>query len=300
MKADWCWACKREHPMLDEQEFQTVWQEFRSAETKAYHPDPSDESLTPRERLLKLQREPRPPLPPEATVASVIQLRYALLREAYERVTEMEFDGDDPRAIVHYQISFYGPPCPYCGRLLRNKSARQCLVCGMDWHHAQNIRCSRAERPPPLAQLLNDRLNDLHRRRDALKTAGRTREMIVLQMAIVSETEKIGWTRQLGNAWNYLSALHYQLSNYNAAERAARMALEVHQTDSSHSAERLGCYQFMLARILAAQRKFAEAVHFAEAGLRSHSIFHDPADTFLNERKEEVARLREAMRQLKA
>jgi hypothetical protein len=27
------------------------------------------------------------------------------------------------------------PPCPYCGKQLRTKLAKQCVECGADWHH---------------------------------------------------------------------------------------------------------------------------------------------------------------------
>ena len=32
-----------------------------------------------------------------------------------------------------------GEPCPYCGKPLRAKSAKQCFECGMDWHDATHI-----------------------------------------------------------------------------------------------------------------------------------------------------------------
>jgi ribosomal protein L37AE/L43A len=33
------------------------------------------------------------------------------------------------------------PVCPYCGRGLRTKNARQCFDCGMDWHDSFNPFC---------------------------------------------------------------------------------------------------------------------------------------------------------------
>lgn len=33
-----------------------------------------------------------------------------------------------------------GPPCAYCGKTLRSKSAKQCFECGMDWHDPDNVR----------------------------------------------------------------------------------------------------------------------------------------------------------------
>ena len=80
MKIDWCWTCRKEHPMLD-------------------------------------------------------------VQDAYEKVTGLKFDGGDPKVIGHYRLSFYGPPCPYCGRLLATHRAKQCLTCSMDWHDPQNVVC---------------------------------------------------------------------------------------------------------------------------------------------------------------
>lgn len=140
-----------------------------------------------------------------------------------------------------------------------------------------------------------DRLNELHRERGDLKLQGRVREMILIQIAIVAETEKNGRVRDVANAWNYLSALYHQVREYGTAERAARKALDVYADDPTPSAEALGCYQFKLAEILAAQGRFAEAVPMAEAGVRSYSVFHDPPDNFLKAREDEVALMRQYM-----
>ena len=32
-----------------------------------------------------------------------------------------------------------GPPCLYCGEVLRTAKAKQCLSCGMDWHDPNNV-----------------------------------------------------------------------------------------------------------------------------------------------------------------
>ncbi|HEY2586267.1 MAG TPA: hypothetical protein VGI81_10935 [Tepidisphaeraceae bacterium] len=63
-------------------------------------------------------------------------------------MTGLKFDGDEPKAIWHYRRSYYGPPCPYCGRLLRNKNGRQCFVCGMDWHDPRNVVCRKSGTDP--------------------------------------------------------------------------------------------------------------------------------------------------------
>lgn len=140
-----------------------------------------------------------------------------------------------------------------------------------------------------------DRLSQLQRERGDLKLRGRIREMIPVQLAIVAETEKTGRVCDVANAWNYLSVLHHQVREYDKAEQAARRALDVYSGETTPSAEALGCYQFKLAQILAAQRRFAEAVPIAEAGIRSYAVFHNPSDEFLKAREDEVVVMREFM-----
>jgi hypothetical protein len=133
METDWCWICRREHPMLDDQEFAAVWTCYQELERSRYvsvgfqgSPREIIEELNRQRELTPIQESgPRPS-------------HFQPLQEAYEKVTGLKFDGDEPKMILHYRISYYGPPCPYCGRLLRNKRAKQCFVCGMDWHDAEH------------------------------------------------------------------------------------------------------------------------------------------------------------------
>ena len=143
MKIDWCWACKRDHPMLDEAEFDAVWRAYREAQDALIGksvrlPGTPQEN---RERLLRLQNSNVPSNnPPGATSRQIL---YQPLKVAYEKLTGLKFEGDDPKVILHYRTSFYGPPCPYCRRLLRNERARQCFECGMDWHDPAKVVCRR-------------------------------------------------------------------------------------------------------------------------------------------------------------
>lgn len=119
--------------------------------------------------------------------------------------------------------------------------------------------------------------------------------MIAVQLMIIDETEKTGRVRDFANAWNYLSALHHDLRQYGEAEYAARKAIEVYAGEASPSSEVLGCYQFKLAEIVAAQGRFADAVSLAEAGILSYGVFHNPPDEFLKARQKEAALMREYM-----
>ena len=120
--------------------------------------------------------------------------------------------------------------------------------------------------------------------------------MIPVQRAIIVETEKSGRIVDLADAWNYLSALHHQVCEYSVAEHAARKALEIYAGEPDPSAEVLATFQFKLAQILAAQRRFSEAVGMAEAGLRNFSVSHDPPDDFLKAREDEATLMRDCMK----
>lgn len=90
MKVLWCWRCEMEVPMLDEDEFASVWQLFSKG----------------------------PPL----------KKRLQSTLEEYERITG--FAETNPLAVQHHRVSLYGPPCITCGKPLRTPQARHCAACG--------------------------------------------------------------------------------------------------------------------------------------------------------------------------
>jgi len=92
MKMLWCWRCKTEVPMLDDEEFQRVTSLMYKGDGE-----------TLRERMFG-----------------------ALLRE-YARVTG--FLETNPNAIYHHKLSLYGPPCTKCGKPLRTPEAKLCGTC---------------------------------------------------------------------------------------------------------------------------------------------------------------------------
>lgn len=65
------------------------------------------------------------------------------------------------------------------------------------------------------------------------------------------------------------------------AENAARLALATYANKSDPKTEAIACYEFVLARILAAQRRFHEAVPFGIAAIEHYAVFHNPPDDFL-------------------
>jgi hypothetical protein len=90
MKLLWCWRCKAEMPMLDDDEYRQVI------------------SLRP------------------ATEGN-LKTRFKSMIAEYERITG--FSEANPNAIFHHRLSDYGPPCRYCGKPLRTPQAKLCGSC---------------------------------------------------------------------------------------------------------------------------------------------------------------------------
>src|SRR6266850_2535028 len=88
----WCWRCKAEMQMPDDEEFRQVVS-FKDKGPGQYV----------RDRMFG-----------------------AVLRE-YERITG--FHETNPNAIYHHHLSIYGPPCSSCGKPLRIPRARMCGSC---------------------------------------------------------------------------------------------------------------------------------------------------------------------------
>lgn len=106
MQMLWCWRCKCEMPMLDEDEFAKV--------ARLYN-----ESI----RSTKEFRE-RHGVP--LKVASIAE-RFRPVRDKYERLTGMKESNQN--AIMHHRLSLYGPPCKSCHRPLRTPKAKLCGSC---------------------------------------------------------------------------------------------------------------------------------------------------------------------------
>lgn len=93
MKMLWCWRCKMEVPMLDEEEFKKAAELYKLA----FRPGSMDERFKP-------------------------------LRDYYKDVTG--WDESNPNAIMHHEIALYGPPCENCGKPYRTPKASFCAACG--------------------------------------------------------------------------------------------------------------------------------------------------------------------------
>jgi len=137
------------------------------------------------------------------------------------------------------------------------------------------------------------RINELSSRRSELKHVRDYRGAIPLQLEIIELLEGSAAPRQrLANAHNYASALYLKCTLYSTAEWHARRALSLWCGETPHAAETRGCYNLVLAHILAAQYRFEEALPYGERAVEDYSVFHNRLDEFLSTIVEDVERIR--------
>jgi hypothetical protein len=106
----YCWRCKMDVPMLDEQEWGRI-----------------EEMLCKRRALLDehLARTHRAPL----EYAS--ELKEETYREALALHSTLTGSVDaNLHALWQHRLALYGPPCAECGKPLRTPAARRCFACG--------------------------------------------------------------------------------------------------------------------------------------------------------------------------
>jgi hypothetical protein len=104
MKVLWCWRCKADVTMLDEEEFGRVARLYGEPFKKRRESGASD----------------KPP--------ASLKVAFAPVCVEYERLTG--FPETNANAVMHHRLSLYGPPCATCGKPLRTPQARHCAACG--------------------------------------------------------------------------------------------------------------------------------------------------------------------------
>ncbi|OYU48969.1 MAG: hypothetical protein CFE31_10400 [Rhizobiales bacterium PAR1] len=101
----WCWRCKTEMPMLDEEEFTQLHAFAENGQRRSFWHFFKQPSAI--ERSLNWQR---------------------LWCSEYERITGHK--ESNPNVIWHHRVSLHGPPCATCGKPLRTPQAKLCAFCG--------------------------------------------------------------------------------------------------------------------------------------------------------------------------
>lgn len=92
----WCWRCKLEVPMLDEEEYAEAHRLYGECMRNI-------------------------------TVGTLSE-RFQPLLDYYEKVTG--YKETVANAIMHHRIAQYGPPCESCGKPYRTPKATFCAACG--------------------------------------------------------------------------------------------------------------------------------------------------------------------------
>lgn len=107
MKIMWCWRCKQDVQMLDEEEYARVYEVYEDCIKKvkkfreANHTGLED---TPWEEL------------------------YRPVNHEYDRIVGIETNFKYEEILKH-RISIKGPPCKVCGKALNTPRAIMCMYC---------------------------------------------------------------------------------------------------------------------------------------------------------------------------
>lgn len=106
MKMLWCWRCKTEMPMLDEDEYAQIRERYSEGilATKEFR-----ENYAVPLKDAKLEERMQPVL------------------DCYELFTG--YKESNANAVMHHRLALYGPPCDQCGKPLRTPKAKLCAAC---------------------------------------------------------------------------------------------------------------------------------------------------------------------------
>ena len=107
MQMTWCWRCRMEVPMFDDEEFSTL---------SKLHSE-----------CVRATKEFRQ--------QTGLPLQGACLEDRFRPMLDKHFEmtgfrETNPNAIMHHKRSQYGPACRQCGRPLRTPITKKCYECG--------------------------------------------------------------------------------------------------------------------------------------------------------------------------
>jgi hypothetical protein len=107
MKMLWCWRCRQEMPMLDEEEYAEAFRLY-------------GECMRGTNELREQWHVP--------LESASIRERFLPIRKWYEQLTGISDCHEN--AIMHHRLSSFGEPCRVCSKPLRSPRARLCAACG--------------------------------------------------------------------------------------------------------------------------------------------------------------------------
>lgn len=141
-----------------------------------------------------------------------------------------------------------------------------------------------------------DEISELHRRAAECKRWRDFAGVISLREEISRILEEDGASvKALASSWNYLAAGNLALKRYAEAEHYARKSVSYYEGHDGSCRETLATYLGLLARILACQRKFDEAVMVGERAVTEYSVFHGHQGDYVIARKADVEEYRQRM-----
>lgn len=120
MRIQYCWRARREMPMLEDHEVQHIYDVWAAS---GENPDLAFATLSAEAQKLRCA-----PLTPAPVDAPSRVLRLWHLCAGYELFTGTPLGH--PNYFYPLCTSWYGPPCPHCGKPLRTSQARFCAECG--------------------------------------------------------------------------------------------------------------------------------------------------------------------------
>jgi hypothetical protein len=109
MKVQWCWRCKKDVSMFDEEEYAILDRLYT-------------EGLEASKQYMQWHDVPANKIPFSESFCALIDMHAKMTG-----IRDMNHDE-----IRKHRIIDYGPPCPSCGKVLRTPEAKKCYECGCD------------------------------------------------------------------------------------------------------------------------------------------------------------------------
>jgi hypothetical protein len=111
MKIQWCWRCRKDVPMFDEEEYEVI--------SRLY-----SDGLEASKRFMQQHKVSADKIP--------LDKLYLPLIDMHEKMTGVRETNQEE--IRKHRITDFGPLCQKCGKVLRSSKAVKCYECGRVAH----------------------------------------------------------------------------------------------------------------------------------------------------------------------